>query len=450
MKNFGTLTVGQSMASVFLAGLAVLLFFAAGTLLGDLELRGKHAQDRVRLGDAQEIGALVHALQRERGLTTAWLAAPGEGLAREIAAQRLRVDQVLAGATRPGSGGERRLGTAASPIDDAALAAWLAEARAQADARRTGPRAYRDGMTAQTTRLVAAVARGAEDAHSVQVALTMRTVAALMTAKDAVGLERAIGATILGQRETGRTPAAEDRAELQDQGVIRRARLATFRAIADADSRSFLDLWERSRAVRRYEAARRALMAPAPAGPDIALSDWMAGADRVMDALRALELEATGRHFGTLDAEIAAARADALRQLGLAAALIAVLGALAAWTTRRVDRSIRGLIMTVCRLSIDPRTARIEACPQKDLDQIASGLSILRAAQIEQMRAVEAAERLRSSVDEELDRVFGAVEAGAVDRRVDVLGLDAHGAVLARGVNRLLDQMERDRAVSAS
>ncbi|TFL17662.1 nitrate- and nitrite sensing domain-containing protein [Jannaschia formosa] len=448
MDRLKTLTVSQSMAVIFFAGLSVAILFAAASLIGDLSERRKLAQDRLIVAEAREIGAVVHEMQRERGLTAAWLAAPLDGLREEVTAQRMRTDEMVTRARlllredrRPGQAG-------ASAPDFPALAAWLEQARARADAGRVGSRAYRDLMTRETARLIGAVADGGTAAHSGRVATMSHALASLMAAKDAIGLERTIGLVLHAAR--GTPQPGEDRAALTAQALVTRTRLQAFRLVADDESRGFLDLWERSSAVRRFEAARADLLSEEGSARDVVPADWLERADAAIGALRAVETGETARLVERLDGELAAIRAGIFRDIALFCALLLLFGGIAHVTRRRVDSSIRNLIGTVCRLTTDASTTRIRPCPQRDLNQISDALDILRAVQIERHRSQLATEALRSSVDAELDRLFAAIEQGATHGRMTVLGLDAHGATLARGVNRLLDRIERDRTPKAS
>jgi hypothetical protein len=428
MQKLRTLTVSQSVAVVFLSGLTVALAIAVAGLWGDLRERRALAGDEAIVAALRATGAVVHELQRERGLSAARLAAPVPELDHRIAEQRLRTDAALASLGAEG----------------ARLRTWLEERRAAADTRTETASAFRGAMTERIAALVAGIVADSGRARSPDVVRLTRTLATLTALKDTIGLERAMGAAILAQRSAGLAPSAEDYAELARQRVVRESWTAAFRLLDDADSQSFLDLWERSDDVGRFEGAYAALRdAPEDAVRSASLGGWIDGADEMIDALRAIEIDLESRIAGELAGELVARGRALALEAGLLALVSTGFSALAILTLRRIDRSIRGLIRTTCRLSFDTGGVRVDSYPQRDLDRIAGGLRMLQAVQSDRRLEREAAERIREDVEGKLRQLFEGSARGAVPGRLEVLGLDRQSASLARGVNQLLDQIER-------
>ncbi|UWQ18993.1 nitrate- and nitrite sensing domain-containing protein [Jannaschia sp. M317] len=451
MMRLRTLTVSQSMAVVFFSGFAVALLFSLSSLMAQKQEHGILSRDRDLLQLTQNMGALVHEMQRERGLTYSWLTARDEDLRDALEVQRLATDTVLS-RVMLSNGNEMHRDVMTSGGRFAVLQHWLDTHRETVDAGDLIPRAYRDAMTEQNTRIIGAVARAAESAWSGRLALLMRNASALMVAKDAVGLERAMGGAIIANLAAGRAVPEALRRELQDQQLIRDTWLAGFRMVADEEARVSTDLWARAPETTKFLAARAALLDPTgrdtrlPASPQA----WFTIADRLIDSLRTLEVEGNVRLNEALDAETTALWHAFVRDLTFLAGLFMIFGSLAYLTLHRVDQSIGSIIASIHAMSQDPVGTRVPPCSQADLNQISEALSALRAAQIERRMSAAAAEDIRIYVDERLDDVLAAAARGDADRRIDVLGLDAHGAVLARGINRLLDQIESDQSNNRS
>jgi hypothetical protein len=274
----------------------------------------------------------------------------------------------------------------------------------------------------------------------------MRELAVLMATKNATELERTMGEKILSRRGADRAAGSADRTDLRDQGLERRTWIAALRLTSDPDFQSYLDLWENSEAVRQFEAQRIALVGTAQDGPPERrrLSTWMESAGDRVEALWQIEQAAIGRMLATLEMALSTERRAMVRDMLLLASFLAPFAGLATVQIRRVDRSVADLTRSIRDLCMDPESPVSPDCPQGDLGRIVQALRVLRLTQVGHRRAMEEAERLRQDVDLELSTVVDAASRGQTDRRLELFGLDGHGAALARGVNRLLDQIEKD------
>ena len=437
MRRQNALTVRQSMAVIFACGAAAALLFGASAIGDKWAARAALLGDRALVAQTRQAAAIVRALQRERALGAALLAGPPGTPDDRVAGPRGRTDAVLA----------------ALPAGAAAAAIEAGPPRGRSDgAGGTPPRGDRDATGARIAALIDAVARDADRAASARVALQMQRLAMLMATTEATGREAAVGAGIAARRAAGRTVDPRDLLELARQRTIAETWLGALRAAADDEAAERLDLWARSPARTRLERARSALAAdasgaaperPSPAG-------WLARADAAVAALGAVEAAAMDRLGATLDGEIAGTTREIGRDALLLAVLIAAFGIFAYATTRELDRSIRRLVRSVCRMCVDIENAQVHACRQPDLRQLSDALRILRKTHIRQRDAIEATEQVPENMDRQMTALCDAASVGRTDRRLDVLGLDGNAAALARGVNRLLDQLERQGGARTS
>ncbi|MGB3554274.1 MAG: nitrate- and nitrite sensing domain-containing protein [Jannaschia sp.] len=458
MHRIRSLTVTQSMAVIFLSGFTIAFVFALVSIITDLRRHSAMLQDHDLLVLTQDVGALVHEMQMERGLTTTWLANPERGLRRAIEAQRDLVDAILKPLAARSIAEDAAEASIAEPDLFGTLPDWLVNHRADIDGKGLTSRDYRVLTTAKHKEVIAAVASAASRARSVRLALLIRNSASLMAAKDAVGLERALGGAITATIAANRDVPEELRADLRIEIGIRKTRLDAFRLIADEGMRTSLELWARSSRAARFEDLRDSLLGPAPdkAAGDASnvtrqvgsVAAWFEIADALINELRTMEEEGDARLFTALERETDASRTFILRELTLFALLFSVFGSLAWATLVGVNRSIRQIICVIRRLSVDAQTTRIPQCPQADLNQISAALSVLRTVQLDKTRQLQAAEDVRHRVDADVDNVLAAAASGDKDKRVDLLGLDAPTAVMARGINHLLDRIESERTTS--
>lgn len=439
MKYIRSLTVNQSMILVFVSGLLTALVFASFTLVSDLRDRGAMRRDEAMLALARDIGDLIHALQREREGTALSLLLPEMADGVELAIRRADTDTIL-----------ERLETAATS-DRLALieadtdmigqiAIWLEGYRAAIDMGEMDAARQSSEMTLRTSRLIGTLSDGLNHARSPALVRHLRTALTLMRAKGDAGLQKMQGLMLL----TSDAESPERRVEFA-MGVGRaQAGLEIFRVQAPAMAASDLALSERIPSVAQMFAWQDTMARPDGARPDPAA--WIAASSRWIEALRVVETSETSRMEVEVVDEVAAVTAKIAWRVALLAGLFSFFGGVAWIATRSVGTSVQSIVRAICRLAVEARGATIATCPQKDLNQISQALRVLRSAQLSRENSHLETERVRSRFDEEVDAMLRSVAEGHHGRRLDVLGLDSANAVLARGINGLLDQLERRSA----
>ncbi|MEM9794889.1 MAG: nitrate- and nitrite sensing domain-containing protein [Pseudomonadota bacterium] len=443
MKWLKSLTVTQSLVTLFVSGFAVAFIFASIIVVQDVKrYRDIRHDDRI-LHLAKAVETVVHEMQIERGLTSAWIAG-NANFADRIAEQRLETDAVVTAMQTATKG----LDNVTDPSDP--LRSWLQAHRAAVDSGRLDYRTHLDEMTRKNREMIGLIAENAIRARSASLARKLREDTVLFLAKDSLGLERAMGATILAMIEEGRAVDLEMMRRLTALSGEREFAFSTHRLLSGEDRRRALELLERMPPANllsewRTAIERRVLRdatIPADNAPLPASERWFDTATTLVESLREIEAEGENALRAELIAEAAAIRADAQHKVLILLGLTAFFGACAIVTLRSVRASLKGLIGSICRLSVSPREAEIPVCRQADLNQIADALRVLRDIQVEQQTSHETAESLRQRFDDNVHDMLRSVADGETKQRIELLDLDGPNAVLARGINHLLDQLE--------
>jgi methyl-accepting chemotaxis protein len=146
---------------------------------------------------------------------------------------------------------------------------------------------------------------------------------------------------------------------------------------------------------------------------------------------------------------------DALRQGGIAAALLAIMAVLAFVISRTITRPIQSLTGTMEKLAQGDLSVNVEGVDRRD--EIGSmtravevfrenGLKVAEMTEAEAVRIV-AAQKEREAMMAELQQAFGTVVdaavAGDFSKRVDASFPDAELNALADGVNNLVEVVDR-------
>lgn len=250
-----------------------------------------HYRDRANLHRILELGqvvqattALVHELQRERGLSTGFVASAGARFDRELAAQRTRCDQALAHALDAWDGprsGPALTSTLASVRFDLAD---LGRLREDVTAQAIPAASVAQGFTALIDRLMVVVAEAPGTSPHPQVTLALIALFHFVLAKEYTGQERALGSAICAQ-------GALEPFQAERLGRIGRQRLEALEVFSRHATADQLASWAtlgEAPAFGHLDALRGALADPEVRTPDAAV--WFEASTTVIDLLRTFEV----------------------------------------------------------------------------------------------------------------------------------------------------------------
>ena len=441
------LTVGQSLIALVLAGLSIALLFEISAFKGYQRSYRAIGQDRALIDATGNTGALVHELQRERSHSSAWITERSRRSEIGLLQQRLNTEEAIAALMAAHRQGGDPIPAGQTTAELLALSNWLDALRMKVDRGVLTPSRIQAEMAEQIDRLIAATAHSASTAKSIEVGLGIGSLATLMAAKNAVGLEQEQVAEILTRQPPDLLPLATMKSQLRERMLVRRTLMTELRMSANDELRETLDLLGVAPETRAVSHDRiRALTSGQVDGsrPWAGPGQFAANADARLAGLRGLERSGLVRLDSALASRAAAMRNKAILELVVLSSILMLLGSLATRAKLRVDRFMRLLSQTIRSLSGDPQGATIPQWSRTDMNQIAKALAELKTSQVERLRTQEIALETRNRVDEKLSLVLSDQWPGRTRHRIDLLGLDAHGAVLARGINRLLDQIEFD------
>jgi methyl-accepting chemotaxis protein len=449
MRLFRSLRVTTMMVLVGLLPSLAALWFAAGTILAEVESRQRMDALSTQIGLAAEMTFIVHELQRERGATSVFVSSSGASFRSELAAQRLATDaarETLTGSldtvnrARLDPGFVGLLDTVAAALRD------LSGHRTAVDALSVDRLHAMGFYTALIQRITDTVSSMAGLAQDARVARDLNVYNYLLLTKEHMGQERATGGAGFA---AGRfTPDVHDifRRLLAAQDVYSRLFLGS----AQAEYRALYDAAITSPSAREVARMRSLVLEGGLEGAlgDVSAAQWFATISTKIDLFKGIEdrlaadlLAATARYS-------AASRETLVRTAAIAA--VALLGAVAlsALIVLGARAGFRAVITPMVRMAQGDHSVTLPPPSANEFGEITRALEVFQATAIGKARLdAEAAARAadaqqRAEAMEALSHSLGlavdAAAAGDFSQRVAVETREADLLHLAESVNGLL------------
>ncbi len=385
-----------------------------------------------------DLGALVHELQKERGMSAGFLGSGGARFGDPLPTQREATDaalQRLRRALAAGSADGGKDGFVETLTGDLARFEVLPGMRRRVDELSVELADMVQVYTDLIRRLLAAARAMIPIATAPELVRAIAAHVQFLEAKELAGQERALGAVgfARGRFDPDLYNGFFRRVVLQD------AHLKESRFWADAKMRALLDGLERSAPFEEIARLREKVTAGLGAGElgDVTSEAWFAAMTRKIDAMKAVE-----DRFVTLLADraqrLAAAASGRVRRSGLlaVAALLGLL-VLGVLISRSITKPLAALVEKTGRLaagdtSIDiPETAR-----RDEIGTMAEALESFRAIR-EKSDREERAKMERARRLEELMAAFGDGIREILSTLTETTaGLDAAAGEMARTAHR--------------
>jgi methyl-accepting chemotaxis protein len=358
----------------------------------------------VRLAPA--ISGLIHELQRERGISSGFIASKGAGFADEMVRQRLDTDRALA-TFRDAFDQPDRLPDAEAfrqPLDEARRAVTEIETARKGISALTTPAAEAIAYyTATIGRLLAMTESVSSSAHAPEVIRAATAWNALLAAKELAGRERATGAAGFGAGSF----APEVHRSLLRLAAEQDAAVATFRRLATPEQ---VTAWDAALGdtVQADVDRMRAIAWNAPFGADVrsvSAKAWFAASTRRIDAMKGIEDRVATDIVALVDG---LARRAGLRFWGLTGLLAVVATGTAAFSValaRNITRPIVDLTGWTRRLAENDTDLAIHGQDRRDeIGGMVRALEVLRRHAVERLSLDET---VRTDRDRERDRRAG-------------------------------------------
>jgi methyl-accepting chemotaxis protein len=373
----------------------------------------KASQDmHLLLEKAEILGTVVHELQRERGQSAGFIASSGANFADSLPQQRVASDTAY-GAV------DVMLANMSAVIeeafaDDVAVIledeGRIAQMRSRIDAGNATVADMAGVYTSIIHHLIVAL-EGIEDfAHSGLMAERVESYIALVEAKEAAGLERAMGAAGFGSGAFNETVYARmltlQGAQQTDISIFRRLGSDTMVARFDA---------ELSEAVTGPVETFRLIAQSNPFGGDISSvsgPEWFVASTARIDALREVEVAAIHELEDLAQAESSSAMRLLYIELGLVLAILVATTLFSLRVAGQITGGIGRVAKTMDQFAEQNFDVEIADADAKDeIGTMARGLVSFRESALERIKMREASDADQASRLERQARVDDLVQA---------------------------------------
>ncbi len=428
---------------MILAAISVLgvVAITANGLVQDYQRWRQAEEAEIRIARTPLFSGLAHELQKERGLSAGYIGSRGATFANALNQQQRDTDAALARVRallpQMRAGAERVAEIDALDRTLSHLAAWRNKVLdiAVPVSEMAG---FYTGMIRQLLDLSTIPSELVEDAETIRQATVFFTI---INAKEAAGLERAMGATGFGSGAFAQ-PIYERFIRL---GALQDGYLEVAHRKATAEQSALIDRTLSGPVIERVEAMRTVARGSAFGTPVASVTgrEWFEASTARIELLKALE----ERVVTDLVAASEAAEHAALRGLAITGGIglaIVLLTTILCWQiTRSLKQPIRAIVDKLRRVSDGDADLTIEETARRDeIGDIARGLEILRQKEKERVRLVEASRESQASEVQRARRLEEAIE-GFRSRAEDALAeVDRMASLLATVARSLTDAVD--------
>ena len=449
MRLFRSLRITTMMVLVGLLPSLAALWFAAATIIAEVEAQRRMDALSTQIGLAAEMTFIIHELQRERGTTSVFVSSGGASFRTELATQRIATDAAHRTLTRSLDAVDRQR------LDPGFVALLDAVAVALRDLR--GHRATVDALaidrlpamrfyTALIQRITDTVASMAGLAQDARVARDLTVYNYLLLTKEHMGQERATGGAGFA---AGRfTPEVHDifRGLITAQAVYGRL----FLGAAKREHRALHEAAMASPTARDVQRIRDIVLAGGLEGTlgDVTAAQWFDTISAKIDLFKAIEDRLAADMLAATATYSAASQARLLHTVTIAA--VALLGAVAlsGFIVVGVRSGFRAVIGPMGRMAQGDHDVTLPPPSANEFGEMTRALAVFQATGLEKARLDAEAEaraeeaRKRAGAMEALSRslsqAVAAAAAGDFSQRVAVQTQDSDLVHLADAVNGLL------------
>lgn len=450
LKYLQSLSVGGAMIILTLSGFLAAFVFFAFQVSSEFKTKKDVEHDVTLTHLSEDISALTHEVQKERGMSAGFISAQGNSFRAELAEQRRKTDAIaqqflpdakeVANLTIPTS-------LKSKLRETVNLITQLPELRKQVDTLDISHAATVAQLTKLNNTAIDLIAEMGKEVTYARAANALQRHSVLMRAKDLAGLERATGASAFALAQQAQGVAPEGLRNRFSQLILAQdSYFLIFESLASPALAKQVGQINGSNPALRITNLRQALLRNDPqAVMQITPQDWFTQITAKIDLLKKLEDESVAEITGFMSAAVKNA-ADAILfstlKIGL---IVAVLGSFAIFMVINVRRSLNVTASRVEALSEGDFDSPVVQAPQKDLRKITNALTDFQLA--EQTRAMQrkVQEELETSSIAGVKRLVAQASEGNFSPTLNIRLRDLNGAslILGEGINEILSVVEK-------
>ena len=444
MKWVRTIAVSRAMIVIAVLGFLGIFAYAGIGFRADLKFNITLHEDARLIDLSTNVGQLVHELQLERGASAGFIASKGERFGDTLQAQRTRVDattlsfknaiQVAENSAEIAPGLDQQIGKILNQLDA------LQDLRVQVDALSIDLDLVVQSITHLNREAIKLMPEIGKHIFDSETSRAVQRHAILLTAKDIIGLERAIGASGFALARTGDgTFPLEILVKFETLNEEKNILLGLYRALASAEiTQKLLELDNHETTQKVNEMVDAVHMQDAQRITAIEPTVWFDTISGMINVVKAIEDEATAEILSHMARALDDMRATLISDVVQLTITLVIFLVLSTILVSSASKSVRQTANRVEQLALGDIDSDIEQAPQSDLNKITVALEKFRLDAVEQRDQSALQETLEESSVSGIKRISEAVAAGDFNHQLRLRDLTGASLILGNGINEIL------------
>lgn len=457
MNLIGKLSIAQAMILISALGFGAVFVYAAVNISENLSKIQRIDEDKHLVNVAIAVSDMTHELQKERGASAGFIASGGTAFRSNLNAQRALSDTMLLAFQN----------VVSDLTFDRDTRAQIADLNTQIDAI-SRLRSQVDSLSLTVPQAAASITKLNRDAidllptlgdrmSSGTAARAVQRHAIFLTAKDILGLERAIGSAGFAQAAlNGNGFPAATLTRFQTLKAQRETLLNVYRGLASGEMFAQLKATENSREAKAVERLSSTAITGTPEEiAAVGAENWFKTITGLISKFKTLDDAGRDEVSEYIKGDAQDAKAYFRNDLIKLVAIVVILGTVSALLVFFSVRSIRKVTDRVEALAAGDVESEVEMALQPDLAKITTALHVFQATELEQRRQSDIQIGLEASSAKGIERIVKDVESADFSSRLRLRDLSGPSKVLGTGINQILvtaeetfmAQQARDKAV---
>ncbi|MEO9824471.1 MAG: nitrate- and nitrite sensing domain-containing protein [Paracoccaceae bacterium] len=444
MGLIGKLSITKAMILLSALGFGAVLAYASVNINQSLAESQRLRDDAHLVDIAKAVGGMTHELQKERGASAGFIASEGTDFREILSKQRALSDEMLA-TFRTAIADQRhtpKLQEQLHEIETLILA--LPQLRQRVDALRISVGDAASVITKLNRNAINLLATLGEEISSTAAARAVQRHSVLMTAKDILGLERAIGAAGFAQaRQAGTAFPAATLKRFTSLNTQRDTQLSVYRLLASEKMSAQLESALASPDAKNVaQLAQIALSGDPQAVGGVDAERWFSTITKLITIFKELEDAGNVEILTYMQAD--AAFNDQLLWSNLTKLAVIVLGmaVVSALLVITTLRAFKHVTRSVENLAVGDIDSKVVMATQPDLAKITAALRQFQSVELEQRAHTDTQLALETSSVQGIERIVENVKEADFTSRMRLRDLKGPSKFLGVGINQILETAE--------
>lgn len=459
MKMLGKLSVAWAMILLSGLGFSAVILYASVNIADNLSKIDDVNADKQLVAIARAVGGMAHEMQKERGASAGFIASDGSKFRANLNQQRQLSDEKLAVFQKAVVGDfDSKLQAQIKKVEAKIRA--IPQLRSQVDSLSLSVAEAAGQITELNRDAINILPLLGNTMSSNKAARAVQRHAIFMTAKDILGLERAIGSAGFAQAGLSGTGFPDATlARFKDLNTQRETLLGVYRQLAsDVMLASLRSAENSSDAKTVARLANTAISGTPEEIAKVGAENWFATITKLISVFKVIEDAGKDEIVRYIQADADAGKQYLTSNITKLVLIVLILGGVSTLVVIYNIRAIRQVANRVEGLAQGDVESEVVLALQPDLGKITKALKTFQTSELERRKQQELQSSLEESSVKGIERIVSDVKDANFASRLRLRDLSGASMILGTGINQILAtteetvaaQQARDKAMLES